>query len=88
VRGDGGQELAQRQRDYQAVVVGARNVLILSNAPQVEERSAVQRDAAQLDQSHRHRERKFVQDHLANHVVARGDHVPEEAHQQHNGYVP
>lgn len=59
--------------------------MILSDAPQIEERPAVQCDAAQLDQGDSHWEGKLVEHHFANDIVAGRDDVPEEAHQQYDG---
>lgn len=79
VRGDRGQELAERQRDDKLKVVPPRDVHVLPDAPQVEERPTVQRDAGQLDHGHRHRVRELAQDPLSDDVVTAGHDVPQDA---------
>lgn len=80
-----GQQLANGQRNDETHVVGAWYFLVLSDAPQIKERPAVQCYAAQLDQGDSHWEGKLVEHHFANDIVAGRDDVPEEAHQQYDG---
>lgn len=79
MRGDRGQELAQCQRHDELEVIPPRDVHVLADAPQVEERSAVDGDAGQLDHGHSHRVRELAEDHLADDIVAAGHHIPQDA---------
>lgn len=79
VRRNRGQELAQRQRNDQPEVVRPGYVHVLPDAPQIEERAAVDGDAQQLDHGHRHRIGEVAEQHFANHIVAGRDDVPEQA---------
>lgn len=81
------QKLAQRQRNNQPEVVGPRDVHILPDAPQIEERSTVDGDAQQLDHGDRHRIWEVAEQHFADDIIARRHDVPEEAQRDHGDHL-
>lgn len=79
VREHGREELAERQRHNEAHVVRPRHIGELPDAPQIEERPTVDGDAGQLHHGDGHREGELAEQHFADHIVAGGDDVPQQA---------
>lgn len=88
VRGDRGQELAQRQRHDELEVVPPRDVHVLADSPEIEERPTVDGDAGQLDHGDRHRVRELAQNHLTDDVFAAGHHLPHNAQECDRHHLP
>lgn len=73
------QKFAQRQRHNIPQIIRPRHIGEFPDAPQIEKRSTVDRNTGQLDHCHRHRKRKLVQQHFADHIVAGRNNVPQQA---------